>query len=283
MKNNINTYKAIWILIGVALIGLILLKNDPALVDIKNRAENFFTEELQRSITTPSPLFGPMENRESTLTSEGIIQWTNKNRVENGLSPLSVNTKLNTAADLKAKDMLERQYFAHETPTGENVDDFAAAAGYDFIIIGENLALGNFKNDEVLVQAWMDSPGHRENILGKGYMEIGIGLARGMYEGNEVWLAVQHFGKPSSACVEPNKALLSEIDSNKAQLSVWEEEMEQRRQDIENTPRNHPSYNRKVREYNELVERYNKLSQDTKALVNQYNEGVRAFNACAKS
>jgi uncharacterized protein YkwD len=92
--------------------------------------------------------------------------------------------------------MFENQYFAHESPTGEKVSDLAKKFGYDFLLIGENLAMGNFSSDEDLVLAWMESPGHRENILNEKYQEIGVAVKKGIFEGKEVWIAVQHFGLP---------------------------------------------------------------------------------------
>lgn len=286
MEKTVKKYHiaaATWIVISLALAGLYFFQDDPTIQDIKNKAEDLITEELQNNISTPSPLRGPLDNKDTLLTQDGIVEWTNTHRAEAGISPLAVNDKLNTSAKLKAQDMLERQYFEHETPTGENVDDFANTAGYNYILIGENLALGNFDNDKALVQAWMDSPGHRDNILHDNYTEIGIGIIRGDYEGNEVWLAVQHFGKPKSACPEIDNSLLTRIERNKDQIDAWEIELDQRKEDINNTPRDHPSYNRKVREYNDLVERYNALSKETKILVGQYNEQVQSFNQCANS
>jgi len=100
-------------------------------------------EETGKRVSIPSPLRFEKEAPETFLTRTGVIKWTNIQREKYGLLP----------------------YFAYNSPSGVGVDDLAGNFGYKFIAIGENLALGNFENDEVLLQGWMNSPGHRENIL----------------------------------------------------------------------------------------------------------------------
>src|SRR6185369_15716694 len=117
-----------------------------------------------------------------------------------GLPALKENALLDKAAKKKLDDMFAQQYFEHINPQGKGPSDLAKSVGYDYIAIGENLALGNFKNDAELVQAWMDSPGHRANILNKQYTEIGVAVGQGTYEGKKTWLAVQEFGRPTSSC-----------------------------------------------------------------------------------
>jgi len=107
------------------------------------------------------------------LTVKGVIDNTNKQRALNGDLPvLKENFKLNFSAEKKLQDMFVKQYFEHNSPEGIGVGDLGLQAGYEYIIIGENLALGNFKDDASLVDAWMASPGHRANILNKKYTEI---------------------------------------------------------------------------------------------------------------
>ena len=128
------------------------------------------------------------------------------------------NTKLDQSAELKAQDMLKNQYFAHTSPSGMAVGNLAEKVGYEFIAIGENLALGNFENDEALVQAWMDSPGHRANILNSRYQEIGVAVLKGVFEGRTTWLAVQHFGLPLSVCPSPQEGVKLTIDANQNKI-----------------------------------------------------------------
>ncbi len=286
MKISKFSIKIFWAILAI-LVGVLLLVRGEflgsQLKDIQNKAEEFIAQDIKREVLTPEPLRGPLEERESKLTRKGIIEWTNIHRREAGVPPLSEDVKLNESATRKARDMLEKQYFAHNSPTGNNVSYFANEADYNFILIGENLALGNFKNDEALLQAWMDSAGHRENILHEGYTEIGVGLVRGDFQGTEVWFAVQHFGKPESACPQPDTSLKTQLEQNKEQLSAWEEELKERKEEIDNTSKDDPSYNSKVEEYNALADKYNSLSQETKSIMREYNNQVQIYNECARS
>ncbi|OGZ60571.1 MAG: hypothetical protein A2919_01680 [Candidatus Spechtbacteria bacterium RIFCSPLOWO2_01_FULL_43_12] len=243
--------------------------------------KDFFSE--QRQIFAPGPLFGPQEG-EGLLTRSRVIEWTNIQRELAGLPALSENSKLNESASIKVDDMFEKQYFAHVSPSGDGAGELAGDVEYSFILIGENLALGNFGSDELLVDAWMDSPGHRENILKPGFTEIGVAVKRGEFEGRQTWLAVQHFAKPLSDCPQPQESLKAQIQANQTQLAEWDVELAERREDMENThPKFGPIYESKRREYNELVERYNALSKATQAIIVQYNEQVNTFNACVKN
>lgn len=239
---------------------------------------------IEKSINLPPPLYGPgSENNEnSTLTVDGVISETNKQRQIFGIDalPLSQNEKLTQAAEQKVDDMFARQYFEHQSPSGVSVDGLAKEVGYDYIIVGENLALGNFANDADLVQAWMNSPGHRANILNARFMEIGVAVKRGTFNGKTVWLAVQEFGRPASLCPGPNSALKALFQQKEKQTSILEGEIQIKRQQIENTPPRSSQYNDLVNEYNGLVHQYNSLVDETKALVNTYNLQVRSFNSC---
>ena len=78
----------------------------------------------------------------------------------------------------------------------------STAAGYDYQAAAENLAVG-LAADDVLIGAWMASPGHRHNILNKRYTDIGIGIARGLYRGQETVYVVQLFGTPRRVSARP--------------------------------------------------------------------------------
>ena len=255
------------------------------LPQIKSGINDFIALEFTdagKQILTPPPLRASEEDANALLTMAGVIEWTNSQREQNGLLPLQENPRLNTSAAIKAEDMIQEQYFAHESPSGVKIADLAKDVGYDFILIGENLALGNFKNDQVLVRAWMDSPGHRANMLNPKYQEIGVAVARGVFEGKDTWFAVQHFGEPLSACPEPSSALKLLIQSNQNQLLTLQNELDSLKNEIGNTRPRQSDYNQKISEYNVLVSRYNSLFEKTKDLIEQYNNQVKDFNACAK-
>jgi len=234
-----------------------------------------------KEVIAPSPLRGPTEPvAESNLTVEGVIAETNNHRLEHGLEPLSVDFALRDAANMKAEDMFVRQYFAHESPTGEGPSDLAEAAGYDYLVIGENLILGNYKSNSALVQAWMDSPGHRANILNAKFKEIGVSVQKGIYEGSSVWIAVQEFGRPASDCPTVNNSLKVQIDENQQLLEEWAEELDKKKRSLERRPRRSSQYEKELDEYNELANRYNELLEETNLLIDEYNSQVGAYNRC---
>jgi uncharacterized protein YkwD len=131
----------------------------------------------------------------SAISTNTIVSLANEARVSAGLNALAQNSLLTKAAQNKANDMLARQYFAHNTPTGETPWSFIKAVGYSYVTAGENLAI-DFQEAESVQTAWMNSPGHRANILNKSFQEIGIGIAKGSYNGHETTIVVQMFGTP---------------------------------------------------------------------------------------
>jgi uncharacterized protein YkwD len=93
--------------------------------------------------------------------------------------------------------MLEKQYFDHVSPTGEKASDIAQKVGYRYKRIGENIASASFLNNQKVINGWMQSPGHRKNLLSGQFEEIGVAIAKGWMEGEETWIAVQVFGRQS--------------------------------------------------------------------------------------
>ncbi len=230
-------------------------------------------------------LRGPLDALEkSELTAGGIITWTNTQRESQGLLPLHENAQLKKAAEAKVDDMFAKQYFEHESPDGKTPADVIRKAGYAYIVVGENLALGNFKDDETLVQAWMDSPGHRANILNGKFQEIGTAAKKGMFEGKEVWLAVQEFGAPLSTCPSTGTGAKAQIDANRAQLATNQSELQRQKAALNsNRYKTQDEYNAAVAKYNALVEQTNALADATQALVSEYNNAVNEFNRCLES
>lgn len=245
-------------------------------------AYDFLPERVKKESITPGPLYSPEEDPDSFLTQSGIIQWTNIHREKNGLLALTENTRLNIAAETKIEDMFESQYFAHVSPSGEKAADLAESAAYEFIVIGENLAMGNFKDAKELVQAWMDSPGHRANILNSLYQDIGIAVGRGLFEEKSTWLAVQIFGLPLSFCPQPDEFLKEKIESYEIQLKQLQIQIESLLAEIKSIqPKRGSVYNKKVNEYNELINQYNSLLDLNRSLIDRYNAQVKLFNDCA--
>ena len=138
----------------------------------------------------------PVSKILSDVASQVIIEETNKERVQFDLSHLQVSPLLQRAAQQKADDMAHKGYFSHQTPDGKNPWDFISDAGYEYTTAGENLAVNFFDSQEV-VNAWMASQSHRENILNTEYTQIGIGIAKGQFQGKDAVFVVQFFARPT--------------------------------------------------------------------------------------
>ncbi len=147
----------------------------------------------------------------SSITTGNIISLTNATREALHLPLLTANGLLNQAAQIKAADMLQKQYFAHRSPNGQTALDLIKGQGYQALYAGENLAV-HFLTAEEVNSGWMLSPSHRANIVNPRYDEIGVGIANGDFEGEPTQFVVQFFGKkidqieiPSNAATEPIK------------------------------------------------------------------------------
>lgn len=106
-----------------------------------------------------------------------ILEAMNRERAAHGLRPLRINEKLSLAANDRIGDMFRKRYFDHVAPDGLQPFVWATQRGYRYRIIGENLAVG-FRGAAV-VDGWMRSKGHRENILQRSFDEVGIAVADG--------------------------------------------------------------------------------------------------------
>ncbi|MFF8012670.1 CAP domain-containing protein [Streptomyces sp. NPDC007929] len=111
-------------------------------------------------------------------TVAAVVELTNRERTRHGLTPLSADPSLTSAAQAHSADMVARAFYAHTAPDGGQPWDRAAAAGSTRRSIGENIACGQRSPADV-VEGWMNSPGHRANILKPGFTHIGVGLAGG--------------------------------------------------------------------------------------------------------
>lgn len=127
------------------------------------------------------------------ITVERLSELVNKKRIEANLPPLTLSSQLSTAATQKAADMFTKDYWAHVSPTGVSPWTFITSSGYDYLYAGENLAK-DFNTDKEVVEAWMNSPTHKANILKSEYTEIGLAVMNGKLSGEETTLIVQHFG-----------------------------------------------------------------------------------------
>jgi uncharacterized protein YkwD len=131
-----------------------------------------------------------------TVLPAVVVDLTNKERGEIAEKPLVRSATLDAAAKLKAEDMAKNEYFAHYSPTNVSPWHWFDEAGYVYAYAGENLAI-HFTDSTEVVDAWMNSPAHRANIVNGLYTEIGVGTAKGKYEGYDTVYVVQLFGTPA--------------------------------------------------------------------------------------
>jgi len=234
----------------------------------------------------PSPLLGDTAAAGNKLNSSEIIYWTNLERTknDNGLKTLTENSLLTQIAIARVQDMFDKGYFAHISPTGDSAIKMAVRDNYSYISIGENIALGNFSGSRDLVNAWMNSPGHRANILNINYTEIGVAAIEGMYKGEKVWISAQIFGRPLSDCVPVDTSIKDEISKDKSSAESLNAKLTSLQAEL-NTMGGADTdvYNAKVAEYNATVKLYNSLVSQIKSLTATYNLEVQTFNNCIKS
>ena len=128
---------------------------------------------LQAAIRNPA---GGVLAYATSMSTSGLLSSTNAERVDDGAGSLKINSKLNSAAQAKANDMAERNYWSHNTPEGDPPWTFVTAKGYSYQKLGENLAAG-FSSESATVAGWMASPAHRDNLLDPAFTEVGFGYA----------------------------------------------------------------------------------------------------------
>ena len=136
----------------------------------------------------------------SDISASDIIKYTNQDRGQNGAGLLVESSALDQATIAKANDMFAQNYWAHISPTGKTPWEFIRSANYSYSAAGENLARDFDKSSQV-VEAWMNSPSHKENLLSDKFTEIGVGVVNGTLEGKETTLVVQMFGRPVNQVV----------------------------------------------------------------------------------
>lgn len=124
-----------------------------------------------------------------------LYELTNIERQKSNLPSLTYNEKLSQAAALKAQSMLSNNYWAHFGPNGESPWDFILKTGYQYEFAGENLAK-NFLFSQGVIDGWMNSQTHKDNILKKDYSEVGFAIVNGTLNNEPTTLVVQLFAKP---------------------------------------------------------------------------------------
>ncbi|MET3321407.1 UNVERIFIED_ORG: putative YkwD family protein [Peribacillus simplex] len=141
-------------------------------------------EQAQKPVQKPAGTTNsqPEKNTdEKTETSselsafeQQVVKLTNAERAKQGLAALKIDTELSKVARLKSQDMKDKNYFDHNSPTYGSPFDMMKKFGISYTSAGENIAQGQ-KTPEEVVEAWMNSQGHRENIMNSSFTHIGVG------------------------------------------------------------------------------------------------------------
>lgn len=242
----------------------------------KDLVESFMDIRNLDNISYTEPLLGPSrEEISESLISDEIVLLTNKQRENFGEQDLEINQKLTEAAKKKLEDMFINQYFEHVSPIDStDISKYVMDEKYAYSYVGENLAMGDFGNEAEMVDAWMDSPGHKENILNKNYTEIGVAVKKGNIFDRNTWMAVQVFGQPSKNCELPDSSLYDDITKTKSVLDNLSEKNDEIR-------RLQDESSKLIVEGNESIEKGNEIYKETKdiSLAEDYwNNGEKLYN-----
>lgn len=134
------------------------------------------------------------------VNQQNIANLTNSERSKAGKAMLSWNGALASSANAKASHMCKYDYWAHTAPDGTTPWSFISAAGYNYVAVAENLAMG-FNNDSAVVSGWMASPGHKANILNNAFHDIGVASKSCSINGKSTTLVVAHYGSTGKTTV----------------------------------------------------------------------------------
>ena len=143
----------------------------------------YTTESTTQKVTETSTETTTSSTNVNNSTAKELLNLVNKARAENGLSALTLNSNLSAVAQKKAEDMKNNNYFSHTSPTYGSPFDMIKNAGINYKTAGENIAKGQ-KTAEAVFNAWMNSSGHRANILNSRFTQMGIGVTDGS---NKYW------------------------------------------------------------------------------------------------
>ncbi|MDK2585404.1 CAP domain-containing protein [Romboutsia sedimentorum] len=156
-------------------------------------------DENKDNTTVEKPSVKPDENKDNTATDKPVVKpdenntdntagnfsafqkevtdLVNVERTNRGLKPLTLDSQISNVATKKSQDMIDKNYFDHNSPTYGSPFDMMKQFGISYKSAGENIAMGQ-NNPKEVVNAWMNSKGHRENILNTNFTNIGVGIAK---------------------------------------------------------------------------------------------------------
>lgn len=130
----------------------------------------------------PSPTPAPDQSQISAFEMR-VIDLVNQERAKVGLKPLKADIPLTKGARMKSQDMRDKGYFSHTSPTYGSPFQMMTKLGIKWSAAGENIASG-YRTPESVMQGWMNSPGHKKNILSTKWTKIGVGYAKGGKSGH---------------------------------------------------------------------------------------------------
>lgn len=130
------------------------------------------------STPSQSPSEAASDEKDLSAFEQEVVQLVNQERTERGLNPLKVDTELADVARTKSEDMRDENYFSHQSPTYGSPFEMMQEFGIQYRAAGENIAAGQ-TTPQAVVKGWMESEGHRENILNDQFTHIGVGYTKG--------------------------------------------------------------------------------------------------------
>ncbi|WP_242964874.1 CAP domain-containing protein [Scatolibacter rhodanostii] len=139
------------------------------------------TPATPEPVESSTPSIPDNQNVDNLSFEEQVVVLVNEQRAANGLSPLTLNQDVSNVARAKSQDMHDNNYFAHTSPTYGSPFDMLTSFGISYRAAGENIAMG-YSTPEAVMEGWMNSSGHRANILNASFTQIGVGyVADGNY------------------------------------------------------------------------------------------------------
>jgi len=148
-------------------------KTSTEITTIEDTSEN--TDAEDTSVETAN-----IDNVNSDSFAAALLNMINTTRLENGLPALNINQTVNAVAQYRSQDMIERNYFSHQTPEGKSIGNILQESGIMFASCGENIQYASppsWANPELFFNSWMNSDLHRANILSGNFSQIGIGVS----------------------------------------------------------------------------------------------------------
>jgi uncharacterized protein YkwD len=196
---------------GLALVALLVLGVQASALAMR---------PVEHSVTNTGghPVTGSVLAYATDININDLLNQTNQERAANGLPALHLDQRLDSSAQMKAGNMFSEDYWAHVSPSGIQPWYWFTKAGYPYSYAGENLAK-DFDTTAGVMAGWMNSPGHRANILNTHYVDVGFAVENGTLQGSQTTLVVAHYGSiaastPAPAPAKPTSGPVSPAAAN---------------------------------------------------------------------